>query len=80
MMKLDQVKPPLPQEKKSSLEDTMAELATIQVEMQKSQVELHKSQAQFVNETRTSHNNQYAQIKNLEVQMGQMTTILSERQ
>ena len=80
MMKLDQVKPPLPQEKKSTLEDTMAELATFQVEMQKSQVELHKSQAQFVNETRTSRNNQYAKIKNLEVQMGQMTTMLSERQ
>ena len=47
--------------------------------MQKSQVELQKSQAQFVHDTKTMLNNQSAQIINLEVQMGQMTTMLSER-
>ena len=57
----------------------MAKLAKLQVEMQKSQVELHKSQAQFFIEIRTSLNNQSTQIKNLEVQVGQMATMLNER-
>ena len=62
MMHVEQSKPPFPQEKKSSLEDIMAKLAKCQMEMQKSQAEWQKSQAQFVNEARTSFNNQFAQI------------------
>ena len=58
----------------------MAKLAKLQVEMQKSPVELHKSQAQFVIEIRTSLNNQSTKIKNLKVQVGQMATMLNERQ
>ena len=61
----EQAKSPPPQEKKASLEDTLSELA-------KYQLELSKSQAQFVNETRTSLTNQATQLRNLEVQMGQM--------
>ena len=39
-----------------------------------------KSHDKFENETRTSLNNQAAQLQNLEVQMGQMASLLSERQ
>ena len=39
-----------------------------------------KSHDKFENETRTSLNNQVAQLQNLEVQMGQMDSLLSERQ
>ena len=60
------------QEKKASLEDTMSELA-------KFQMELSKRQGQFVNETRTSLTNQDAQLRNLEAQMGQITTMFNER-
>ena len=70
---MKQVKPLPPQEKKVSLEDTMSELA-------KYQLELSKSQAQFVNGTRTSLTSQAAQLRNLEVQMGQMASLFNERQ
>ena len=49
-------------------------------ELAKYQLELSKSQAQFVNETRTSLTNQFAQLRNLEFQMGQMASMLNERQ
>ena len=39
-----------------------------------------KSHDKFENATRTSLNNQGAQLQNLEVQMGQMASLLSERQ
>ena len=39
-----------------------------------------KSHDKFENETRTSLNNQVAQLQNLEVQMGQMASLLSDRQ
>ena len=39
-----------------------------------------KSHDKFENETRTSLNNQAAQLRNLEVQMGQMASLLSKRQ
>ena len=39
-----------------------------------------KSHDKFENETRTSLNNQVAQLQNLEVQIGQMASLLSERQ
>ena len=39
-----------------------------------------KSHDKLENETRTSLNNQAAQLQNLEVQMGQMASLLSERQ
>ena len=39
-----------------------------------------KSHDKFENETRTSLNNQAAKLQNLEVQMGQMASLLSERQ
>ena len=70
---MEQAKPPPSQEKKASLEDTMSELA-------KYQLELSKSQAQFVNETRTSLTTQEGQLRNLEVQMGQMASMFNERQ
>ena len=51
---MEQVKPhPPPQEKKSSLEKTMEKLANMHMEMK-------KSQNQFLNETKTSLNNQAA--------------------
>ena len=43
MMLAEKSKPPFPQEKKSSLEDTMAELAKFQMEMQNSQEEWQNS-------------------------------------
>ena len=39
-----------------------------------------KSHDKFKNETRILLNNQAAQLRNLEVQMGQMASLLSERQ
>ena len=39
-----------------------------------------KSYDKFENETKMSLNNQVDQLQNLEVQMGQMTSLLSERQ
>ena len=39
-----------------------------------------KSHDKFENETRTSLNNQVTQLRNLEVQMGQMASLLSEWQ
>ena len=39
-----------------------------------------KSYDKFENETKTSLNNQVDQLQNLEVQMGQMASLLSERQ
>ena len=44
------------------------------------QIEMSKSHHQFENETRTSLTNQVAKLRNLEVQMGQMTSMISERQ
>ena len=44
------------------------------------QIDMQKSQTQFENETRTSLNNQAAQLRNLEVQMVQMASLFSERQ
>ena len=41
---------------------------------------MRRSQTRFENETRTSLNNQAAQIRNLEVQMDQMASLFSERQ
>ncbi|XP_039132333.1 uncharacterized protein LOC120269114 [Dioscorea cayenensis subsp. rotundata] len=55
-----------PQEKKINLEEAMTQLAT--------------TQTQFMNETRTSLQNQSAQIRNLEVQLSQMASMLTERQ
>ena len=49
-------------------------------ELNKFQMALSKSQAQFVNEIRTSLTNQVAKLRNLEAQMGQMTTMFNERQ
>ena len=38
------------------------------------QIDMRKSQTQFENETRISLKNQAAQLRNLEVQMGQMAS------
>ena len=59
-----------PQEKKSSLDLKMEQLADMHMSMM-------KSHDKFENETRTSLNNQTAQLRNLEVQMGQMALLLS---
>ncbi|CAL2240361.1 unnamed protein product [Prunus armeniaca] len=61
-------KPPpgfLPQEKKINLEDALTQLTM--------------STTQFMTETKTQFQNQSAFIRNLEVQVGQLATILSER-
>ena len=55
-----------PQEKKVNLEEAMAQLAT--------------SHTHFMNETRTNFQNQSAQIRNLEVQIGQLASMLNDRQ
>ena len=73
MHPVEQVEPSPPHKKKASLEDTMRKLA-------KYQLELRKSQAQFVNEIRTSLTKQATQLTNLEVYMGQMTSVFNERQ
>ena len=71
---MEQAKPlQPPQEKKSSLDLKMEQLADMNMNMM-------KSHDKFENETRTSLNNQAAQLQNLEVQMGQMALLLSERQ
>ena len=71
---MEQMKPsPPPQEKKSSLDVKLDQLADMQIEIQ-------KSQHQLENETRTSLTNQEAQLRNLEMQMGQMASLLNERQ
>ena len=54
---------PPPQEKKSSLDLKIEQLADMHMNMM-------KSHDKFDNETRTSLNNQIAQLRNLEVQMG----------
>ena len=71
---MEQMKPsPPPQEKKSSLGVKLEQPADMQIKMR-------KSQHQFENKTRTSLTNQAAQLRNLEVQMGQMASLLNERQ
>ena len=71
---IEQAKPlQPPQEKKSSLDLKMEQLAYMHMNIM-------KSHYKFENETRTSLNNQAAQLQNLEVQMGQMASLLSERQ
>ena len=62
-----------PQEKKSSLDLKMKQLADMHMDIM-------KSHDKFENETMTSLKNQAAQLRNLEVQMGQMASLLSERQ
>ena len=62
---MEQVKPfQPPQEKKSSLDLKMEQLVDMHMNMM-------KSHDKFENETRMSLNNQAAQLRNLEVQMGQ---------
>ena len=69
---MEQVKPsPPPQEKKSSLDLKLEQLADMQIN-------IRKSQTQFENEIGMSLNNQAAQLRNLEVQMGQMASLFSE--
>ena len=71
---MEQAKPlQPPQEKKSNLDLKMEQLADMHMNMM-------KSHDKFENKTRTSLNNQAAQLRNLEVQMGQMASLLSERQ
>ena len=41
---------------------------------------MDNSQDQFVNDARTTLNNQSAQIRDLEMQMGQMSSLLNEKQ
>ena len=43
------------------------------------QINMLQSQNNFESETRTSLNNQATQLRNLEVQMGQMASLFSER-
>ena len=70
---MEQVKPPPPpKEKKSNLEEKIEHVVDMQIEMR-------KSRHQFKNETITSLNNQAAQLRNLEVQMGQMASLFNER-
>ena len=71
---MEQAKPlQPPQEKKSSPDLKMEQLADMHMSMM-------KSHDKFENETRTSLNNQATQLRNLEVQMGQMASLMSERQ
>ena len=56
-----------------SLEEALSELAN-------SQVEFAKSQAQFMEEIKATFKIQAAQLKRLEVQMGQMAKIISKEQ
>ena len=61
---MEQAKPlQPPQEKKSSLDLKMEQLADMHMNMM-------KSHDKFKNETRMSLNNEAAQLRNLEVQMG----------
>ena len=69
-----QMKPsPPPLEKKSSLYVKLVQLADMQIERE-------RSQHQFESEMRTSLTNQETQLMNLEVKMGQMASLLNERQ
>ena len=71
---MEQAKPlQPPQEKKSSLDLKTEQLADMHMSMM-------KSHDKFENETRMSLNNEEAQLRNLEVQMGQMASLLCERQ
>ena len=71
---MEQVKPtPPPQEKKSNLDMKLEQLANMQINML-------RYQNKFENEAKTSLTNQAAKLRNLEVQMGQMATLFSERQ
>ena len=71
---MEQVKPsPPPQEKKSGLDLKLKQLVDRQINML-------QYQNKFESETKTSLNNQAAQLRNLEVRMGQMTSLFSERQ
>ena len=70
---MEQAKPlQPPQEKKSSLDMKMEQFADMHMNMM-------NSHDKFKNETRMLLNNQAAQLRNLEVQMGQMASLLSER-
>ena len=70
---MEQAKPlQPPQEKKSSIDMKMEQLADMPMNMM-------KSHDKFENETRTSLN-QASQLLNLEVRMGQMASLLSEGQ
>ena len=61
---MEQAKPlQPPQEKKSSIDMKMEQLANMHINMM-------KSHDKFESETRTSLNNQAAQLRNLEVQIG----------
>ena len=75
MMNLEQSKPQPPplQEKKSVLEEAMMDPA-------RSQAEIAKSQSQFVNDTKTTLNNQSTQIMNIEVKLGQSPEFFMEEQ
>ena len=71
---MEQVKPtPSPKEKNSNLDLKLEQLADMHIDMP-------QSQNKFENETKTSLNNQAAQLRNVEVQMGQMATLFSERE
>ena len=61
-----------PKEKKSSLDLKMEHLADMHMNMM-------KSHDKFENETWTSLNNQAARLRKLEVQIGQMASLLSKR-
>ncbi|XP_061365469.1 uncharacterized protein LOC133308785 [Gastrolobium bilobum] len=63
--------PPLPHKKPSELEKAMLQLSkTINDHIQNTDV--------FMNETRAYHKNQYASIRNLETQIGQLSRQLAE--
>ena len=64
---MEQAKPLQPPQEKKSME----QLADMHMNMM-------KSHDKFENETRTSLNNQAAQLQNLEVQIGQMSSLLSD--
>ena len=71
---MEQAKPlKPPQQKKSSLDMKMEQLADMYMSMM-------KSHYKFENKTRTSLNNQAPQLRNLEAQMGQMASLLGETQ
>ena len=64
---------PPPQEKQSSLDLKLEQLADMQINML-------QSENKFETETKTYLNNQATQLGNLEVQMGHMASLFSERQ
>ena len=79
------------QGKESNLEEAMVEMKNSHVqmatfyleeamtEMAKSQVELSKSQAQFMNETKVILQIQSNKLKSLEMQIGQMAKVISDK-